>query len=348
MPISGSKLHDTRSGKEWRDEIVEDMTKTSELIMKMIIFELRNAVDRQSIAAKFVMLLGLRKLYEKMAPYVGAVMMLSFVGRPVSREDIEAVLEGAGVEPEKRFMDFVLSMNFENNIVSYAVFAYFLRIVRMEITAENITMVAKTVGMAPDEEVIRHVLELYEESEADGTKIGSVKITGLEKRILEYGRDAAIVTGRLLTEEMDRTLSRKGVDEYVKRGFMYYVLAAGTLAFAGMIQLLYDKRTGTIYGYDKFLRYIANLVKTAGLEPEQEMLEYIKSFNYGYSAASHCVPVIYYLKSIGKEPSIEAVSKVLERINLPTEDTTIGFVLTTYNNYETEKQEEDLPAGSTK
>ena len=338
MPILRKELReDTRSIKEWRDEITQDLEKTAELVTKVIISELRTAIDRQNIMSKLKMVLGHRSLHEDMAPYIGAVMMLSFVGRPVAREDIEAVLEGAGIKPEKRFMDFVLSMNFENNIVSYAVFAYFLRVTRMEISVGNIAQVAKAVELVPDEAVIRHVIELYEESEADGTKIGSVKIAGFEREMLESGRDAAVVTGKLLKEELDRTLDRKGIEAYIKRGFMHYVISAGTLAFSGRVKLLYDKRSGTIYGYDTFLRYIANMLSVIGVEPEEDLLEYVKSFNYGYISASHCVPVIYYLKSMGKEPSIESVARILDALNLPTEEVAIGSVITIYRDYDESK-----------
>ena len=332
---------DTRSIKEWRGEIVDSIMSAAELMTKVIIFELRNAIKRQGIATKLAMLLEAKKLQQETTPYIGAVLMLNFIGKPVIKENIEVILEGVGMKPEKQFMDFVLSMNFENNAVSYAVFIYLLKLARMEISAENLAQVARDVELVPNEIAIRHVMDLYRESEADGTKIGSVKIAGFEREMLESGRDAAVVTGKLLISELDRTLSRKGVDEYVKRGFMYYVISAGTLSMSGMVTLLYDKRTGTIYGYDRFLRYIANLVKTAGLQPEQEILEYIKSFNYGYSGGYHAVPVIYYLKSIGKEPSIGNVVKLLDAVSLPTEDALIGYILKVYNDYQLAKTEKE-------
>ena len=328
---------DTRSIKEWRDEIVDSIMSSAELMTKVIIFELRNAIKKQGIATKLAMLLEAKKLQQETTPYIGAVLMLNFIGKPVIKENIEVILEGVGMKPEKQFMDFVLSMNFENNAVSYAVFIYLLKLARMEINAENLAQVARDVELVPNEIAIKHVIELYKESEADGTKIGSVKIAGFEREMLESGRDAAVVTGKLLKEELDRTLDRKGIEAYIKRGFMHYVISAGTLAFSGRVKLLYDKRSGTIYGYDTFLRYIANMLSVIGVEPEEDLLEYVKSFNYGYISASHCVPVIYYLKSMGKEPSIESVARILDALNLPTEEVAIGSVITIYRDYDESK-----------
>ncbi len=66
---------------DWRDEIADVIIKVANLISYLLLFELDIAIKSQGILAKVYMKLESQKVEREVAPYIGAVMFLSFNGK---------------------------------------------------------------------------------------------------------------------------------------------------------------------------------------------------------------------------------------------------------------------------
>ncbi len=317
---------DNRTIDEWRREIVESLVTASGLVTKVIMLELKERIEGQGILPRIAMLVAGARLKKEMAPYVGAVFFLLTVGKQITEENIDAALGGVGISPVRRYMDFVLSLNFENHIVAYAPFIPYLKIVRMPVTVENMMKIAADAEIEPDRKTAGKVLNIYLGSLNASVDGRSADLSPEEEAMVKSSHDAALVISKIPVGELDRTIADKNFRKYFEKGMMYYLVSSGTLSFISAATLGDE-------AYDKGFGYIARMVKTIGVEPEQEVFDYMKSLGYGYSNGYHCVPAIYYLVSLGIEPSLDSVGKLVDSIGMHSEDALIGFILETYSEY---------------
>jgi ribosomal protein L12E/L44/L45/RPP1/RPP2 len=305
----------------WRTEIAGVIVAVADLIARIILSEVEAAREKQNILAKMYMKLEQDKLEKAMAPYIGAVVFLSFTGKEVNGKSIEGIVRSAGIEPEDRFLKFAASLNFENSIIAYAPAVYFLKVVRREITAENVMAVVGAMGKSTDEKIARHVLDIYSMQSAASKKSAEI---GFEERMISSVREAATMLSKIMLIELDRTFEKKDIADHIGKGFIPYLAAVGTLVYAG--------EDIDAVGAEKFYRYIAAMVEAVGVAADKSMLEYVSSFNYGSSGFVY-VSAAYYLKSIGMNVDIRQVMAVVAASGENPDEATAGFVLTIYKDY---------------
>ncbi len=74
---------------------------------------------------------------------------------------------------------------------------------------------------------------------------------------------------------------------------------------------------------------VGRVLDAVGAKRQEKMLEFIKKMGYEVATALY-VPVIYFIESSGKEPSIELILKVLSAIGINGNAEGAGYAITFY------------------
>ena len=310
--------------KEIRNELISAIVTGADFITQIIIHELGEALSKQNIFMRMGMRVAGKRIKEEMAPYIGAVFFLSFIGKEVNYENVRKVLLGLDVEPENRFMEFIADIDLRNNVVAYGPAILFLKLNNVEINTLNIVNVIKAMGYSPDPSTAKHVFELYEEYAESGIKPG-LGDSETENALRKFTEDAAKLEAAYMVWELDRTLEHEGIEVYLKRGLIPYLIASGVLIYAG--------EEISVIGVERFLEYTANLVRALGIAVDPGMLDFMKSMNYQYTSGFHCIPAIYLLLSLGREVNVESIKKLLDSVGLNMGIELVGFAYTFYMDH---------------
>ncbi len=270
------------------------------------------------------MKLGGKRLQDQMAPYIGSIFFLSFIGEEVNDENVRNVLKGLDVEPNGRFLDFVRDIDLSNNVIAYGPVILFLKLNHREVNVSNMVSVVSAMGYKANPATAKHVLEIYEEY-ANPDSESYENLPEYESKLMKSTEEAAKIEAMLMTWELDRTLEHNDIDRYIKRGFVPYLTAIGVLVYSG--------EEISAIGEERFLRYDADMVKAIGIEPDPEMKEFVRSMNYQDSAAFHCIPAIYLLLSLGMEVNVESIKKLLDSVGLDMSIELVGFAYTFYMDH---------------
>ena len=322
--IMDESLQDNRTVTQVRDELAKAIVEGASIITRVILRELEEAIKKQNIFIQIGMKLGGKRLQDQMAPYIGAVFFLSFIGEEVNGENVGKVLSGLDVEPNSRFLGFVRDIDLSNNVIAYGPVILFLKLNRNEVNVSNMISVVNAMGYKADPATAKHVLEIYEEY-ANPNSERDENLPEYEVKLMRSTDEAAKMEAMLMTWELDRTLEHNDIDRYIRRGFVPYLTAIGVLVYSG--------EEISAIGEERFLKYDADMVKAIGIEPDSEMKEFVRSMNYQDSAAFHCIPAIYLLLSLGMEVNVESVKKLLDSVGLNMSIELVGFAYTFYTDH---------------
>ncbi len=314
--ISGNVI----DASNWKRELVNATISASELISRLILFQIKNAVDKENLLVKLVMKAEEKKIEEKAAPYIASIMVILLAGREVNRENMKLMIDAIGLGVDKRTLDFASSLDFGNHIIYYAPVLYFL-LVLGKLSAENITKVLGSVGVKSDIKVAEKVLEIYEESKENS--LDKMDPKSSDYKFISSTKDASTIMAIELSDELDRTFESKSIQEHVERGFIPYISALGVLAFMG-------KETDV---RDPIVReYISAIVSAIGVKPDEEMLDYLSSFNY-VNAGFIYIPTIYFIAASGKDPTVERIKAVMKALGAKFDENNAGFALISYKDF---------------
>ena len=317
-------LQDNRTVAQVRDELAKAIVEGASIITRIILRELEEAIKKQNIFIQIGIKLGGKRLQDQMAPYIGSIFFLSFIGEEVNDENVRNVLKGLDVEPNGRFLDFVRDIDLGNNVIAYGPVILFLKLNHREVNVSNMVSVVSAMGYKANPATAKHVLEIYDEY-ANPDSESYENLPEYESKLMKSTEEAAKIEAMLMTWELDRTLEHNDIDRYIKRGFVPYLTAIGVLVYSG--------EEISAIGEERFLRYDADMVKAIGIEPDPEMKEFVRSMNYQDSAAFHCIPAIYLLLSLGMEVNVESIKKLLDSVGLDMSIELVGFAYTFYMDH---------------
>ena len=317
-------LQDNRTVAQVRDELAKAIVEGASIITRIILRELEEAIKKQNIFIQIGMKLGGKRLQDQMAPYIGSIFFLSFIGEEVNDENVRNVLKGLDVEPNGRFLDFVRDIDLGNNVIAYGPVILFLKLNHREVNVSNMVSVVSAMGYKANPATAKHVLKIYEEY-ANPDSESYENLPEYESKLMKSTEEAAKIEAMLMTWELDRTLEHNDIDRYIKKGFVPYLTAIGVLVYSG--------EEISAIGEERFLRYDADMVKAIGIEPDPEMKEFVRSMNYQDSAAFHCIPAIYLLLSLGMEVNVESIKKLLDSVGLDMSIELVGFAYTFYMDH---------------
>ncbi len=304
----------------WKKELVNATISTSELISRLILFQIKKAVDKKNPLVKLAMKIEEKKIEEKAAPYIASIMVILLAGKEVDRENMKLMIDSVGLKVDKRTLDFASSLDFSNNIIYYAPVLYFL-LVLGKLSAENIAKVFGSVGVISSIEVANEVLCVYEESKEKSLEKMDPKSS--DYKFISSAKDASAIMAIELSDELDRTFESKSIQEHVERGFISYISALGVLAFMG-------KETDI---RDPIVRKdISAIVSSIGIKPDQEMLDYLSSLNY-VNAGFIYIPTIYFIAASGEEPTVQKMEEVIKALGAKFDENNAGFALISYKDF---------------
>ena len=315
---------------ELRFDMEENVKHTVMLISIVILKELELAIKKQNPLVQIWMAIEHKRLEEEIRQYIVAVFFLSFIGKKVTIDNIKAVRDGLGLNKSGKFLNFITTIGFKDNVVAYAPAIYFLKFNRMSIDVDNVMAIVKAMDLAADSQTARHVIELYQEflynegETAGGGHRFRSKNTPVLEHAMAFTHAAAKAMGIMMISELDRAFENGQIEEEVRKGFARYLIAMETLAFSG--------EESSISGNEKFLERVGRLVGATGAIPDKSLLDYLSSFNYGYSGGFHYIPAIGILEAIGKEPNIDNIKALMNAVGMPVDDALVGFVLTAYRD----------------
>ena len=314
--ISGEVI----DASNWKKELVNATISTSELISRLILFQIKKAVDKKSPLVKLAMKIEEKKIEEKAAPYIASIMVILLAGKEVNRENMKLMIDSVGLKVDKRTLDFASSLDFSNSIIYYAPVLYFL-LVLGKLSAENITKVLDSVGVISSIEVAKEVLSVYEESKE--RSLEKMDPESSDYKFISSAKDASAIMAIELSDELDRTFESKSIQEHVERGFIPYISALGVLAFMG-------KETDI---RDPIVRKdISAIVSSIGIKPDQEMLDYLSSLNY-VNAGFIYIPTIYFIAASGEEPTVQKMEAVIKALGAKFDENNAGFALISYKDF---------------
>ena len=296
---------------DWKNEISEVIVNIARLMVRIIGKTIDEETRKESLLMRFAIKIEGRRLQKEMSPYIGAAVMLAFEGKEPEEGKLANILHEAGITPDHRMLSFASSLKFKASVV-YAPALYFLRVSRKSDSLENLMKAVKAIGVEPDEHIAREVMAL------DAELTNGTKVSAMQQDLDASLKPASDMMAKFMLMELNRTFEKGDINNYINKGFIPYLAAVGTLVYAG--------RDINIEGEESFLAGIANLVSSIGIARNDEMLSYIKSFNYGNTALSY-VPPIAYIKSLGKEPTIHIITKLLEIIGIPYDESLAGYAI---------------------
>ncbi len=114
----------------------------------------------------------------------------------------------------------------------------------------------------------------------------------------------------MLTLEILRAMYTPDVMQYLDKGIIGYIAAAGALAFSA--------KEITPEG-------VIALVRAAGQEPKQEYLKALSELKYENELVY--VNAVYFVKANGKEPTITLVAEVVRAMGIPPDHRIAGYVI---------------------
>jgi ribosomal protein L12E/L44/L45/RPP1/RPP2 len=313
---------------ELRFDMEENIKHTVMLISIVILKELELSIKKQNPFVQIWMAIEHKRLEKEIMQYIVAVFFLSFVGKKVTIDSIKAVRDGLGLSKSDKFLNFITTIGFKDNVIAYVPAIYFLKFNKMSIDVDNVMEIIKAMDLVADSQTAKYVIELYQEflyNEGEtvaGRRRFKSKNTPVLEHAIAFTQAAARAMGIMMISELDRAFENGQIEEEVRKGFARYLIAMETLAFSG-------EESG-ISGNEKFLERVGRLVGATGALPDKSLLDYLSSFNYGYSGGFHYIPAIGILESIGKEPDIDNIKTLMNAVGMPVDDALVGFVLTTY------------------
>ena len=301
---------------EVKKKITDAINDTSDLMTKLIEDEVYNAIRKGDIVSKLEMSLAGSKIEKNSAPYISAAVLLAFSDMSIDKEKIVALLESIGIKPKSSYLLFMNRLRMKNNVV-YAPMLTYLRLLDAEASAENIAKLAEAVKIDYDKEAIRHVIDIYE---------GDIEIKGkkqkIESAISKTMSSSAMLIGKFELFQLDRTTESRIF-------FDYFTDIDTFIAHVGAMVMLdaIGKEVGENGRLD--IEAVGRVLDAVRVKKHKEIFEFMEKMNYNIAPALY-VPVIYFIESSGKEPSIELILKALSAMGIKGNAEGAGYAITFY------------------
>ncbi len=142
----------------------------------------------------------------------------------------------------------------------------------------------------------------------------------LEIQISEVIRIGTGASSMLVIKELKRAVESPDAFKYIDKGVVNYIVAAGTLAYAGR---------------DVYADGIAKLLLAIDIKPDPEILDAVHMLHF----KNHLVYInaVYFLTLVGKEPTIDNVLEVIRAMDVQPDAMIAGYVIEYCKEYTTLK-----------
>jgi ribosomal protein L12E/L44/L45/RPP1/RPP2 len=153
--------------------------------------------------------------------------------------------------------------------------------------------------------------------------LGAKSVRERMELVVKEGSHAKVL---LMLRELKRTLETPALISSINRGILNYIYATGALAFA----------CKDING-----EAISRLLLALRIEPEEEMIEIIRTMHYkGYSIYLN---VDYFMLAVGLEPTIESLISLLRAMDHNPDATVAGYTIEYFKEFNSGKVSYNIP-----
>ena len=302
--------------KEEYDAIYDGITKIivrmSKGISYLIISELEKAYYSNVVND------GLR---EKLSPYMAASGALLFCGRNIDMDKVGNLLEAVDIIPDNDLLGTLTYLNFKNYVV-YLISIYYLQSWGKEVSVENSIRVVRVFGTSPDATLARFAIDFHDRLEKGEIEKEFLKKRE-DKRLQTLARaieSTSEVTTKLIISEFERGMTDKNILDNIRinRNMALYIIAAGTLAFAGR-----DIDTPSIKG----------LLEAIDVRVNEEYMRSLFSLHY----KNHIIYLIgiYFLVAVGRKPEVQSLLDVIRAMYINPDYTVARYAIDLYNKMST-------------
>ena len=290
----------------------EVIYEATEVFISLISDSVGKAVEQEGVMQKVMMAVGGKKAEEAVSPYIGAVSLLAFSGKYVNRESVESIISSIGINPDTGIMNFVSLINLRNDAV-FVPALFFMKALGKEPDADSMGKIVEAMGIKADKDGAGRVLGLYGEMRKEDY---STKKRLLDDKLAKPITDSAKLMAKIMIMELRRTFENRGIGQQMQKGLLPYVVGAGVMAYSGK-------------GKEVNGESISTLIKVIGIEPDQSMLGYFSSLNYGTVDLAY-VPIIFFLREAGRVVNIQNIRNVMRAMGAQIDEAFAEYILTIY------------------
>lgn len=308
--------------EKWNRKLTKAIMDIAFLLSRLIGEEITKAAEHTGIIDKIAMLLAEKRVEKELAPYLSAVILLTFVGKQSTAENVSRLLDVIGIKPNNHLLHFASSLDLYYK-VPYVPALYFDIVMEQEITPENLVKTVSAMGNKADISTAADIIAANERVVQNGGESGKGKVSDMQKKLDEGIQKSASLIAKLMKSELDRVMQYKEVAANLDT-VLPYVSTVGVLGFTG--------RDVAIEGADSFKKSMMALMASVGKVPDEKVADYVATkIGFGNFPFAY-IPSLYFAISNGIEASIENVTKVLKAMGLPADSAVAGFICSFYED----------------
>lgn len=301
------------SKADLQDKLTKVIVEGTRLMKNMLADRIRSTIESEGLLTKIFMVIDENKAIELMSPYIGAISVLAFSGRKVTSQNVSLLIKSVNHDPDTRMLSFIDSMNV-GDIIPYIISLYFFIAIGKDPTQERILRMASALSIEQDEKAAEYVIGIYKSSSGTTEKKADKIAELIDKPLTK----ASEMMSKILIMELNRTFEDKHITEKIKEGITPYIVAAGVLDFTGK-------------GTQITRETLSSIVSAAGLTPNNAMIDYVFTLNYGHIDFSY-IPVIFFMESAHRPINTTNIKMVLDSIKIKFDEPLVDYILALYEN----------------
>ncbi len=302
-------------------------TVLDERFVKMIRAEMRNVAkyDISEMRSTFKRPLVIEaihgKVNEQTLSLASAALVIGFISRDIESESIKKLLAAVNIH-NSPMVDMLLSViNFikVKNHHPYLFAYYALEFAGRETSTTNVLHLVRGLGtVAADAKIAEQMVKFCDErknedAEIEYVPLGNEQLEQTFKKFHEIIINVYDTIGDFTIKEITEVTNRK-LENGIPSNMYPYICAITTLS---------------VCGRDSDMMSIEQFIDAMGIRPDQNAVRAIGSLRFRNQLAY--VVSLYYLLSLGIEPTIDNMIRVVVALDLPPDAIVANKVLTYYN-----------------
>jgi ribosomal protein L12E/L44/L45/RPP1/RPP2 len=291
-----------------KGHMIEIVVNMAQLMSRTVNKEVDKVIEKE----------GTKIVEKDFESYLYAAILLAFSRKPVDASSVAKALSAANAGMDNEYLLRIATSLNLNEKLAYGPAAYFLNGINVEPDTDKLCKIVSSVGVKSDKELASEVISLYQEMESKSRQDDISR-----ERFNEFIIPLFKALGGMTVKEVERLYEIKGFAEFMKAGFMPYILAAGTAYYTGW--------TIKLSGKEKNREMIKGMVEAANIAPDAKMLDYLmNSLNLDETPPLAYIAAFYFIKALSKEPNINNMADVVRTVGITPDPSVVGYVLTAF------------------
>ncbi len=242
--------------------------------------------------------------------YFFALGALSFTCKYISYEEIKKMLAAVDIQTEPRLNQRMQYLRYDN-YGAYMNAIYFLVSLGMRPDIENIFLVMESMQMKPEVSLAERAIRYFDEF-SQGKITYEIHEPERETSVI-FNKVAQMIfsisseTSDFVSLQIDAMLKSKEAEAYLNRDLFLYLAIVGLLTYSGK---------------ESTAEAILNVAHSVNREMDEVMIRNLQDMH----ASPHVfyLAAIYFIKAIGKEASLDRISRVVQIMGISPDYNTAG------------------------